>query len=237
VPGDFMSAVTETITEEALSRAPLAIVEGQGSLIHPAYSAVALGILHGCCPDAMVLCHQPSRTEIEEYGVEIPPLDELVGVYERAAALVYPSRVVAVALNTFDLDEASAERQAAEAGARTGLPVTDVMAQTIQASEIGPDIIYHLGSNPKEAERISKLTPFLQAKEIGRIEAKLADSPPVKKTTSAPAPIAPVTPRGATARVVDTTDPRSIKSMSTSEWIEAERQRQIKRWEAQTKFR
>ena len=117
------------------------------------------------------------------------------------------------------------------------LPVTDVMAQTIQASEIGPDIIYHLGSNPKEAERISKLTPFLQAKEIGRIEARLADSPPVKKTTSAPAPIAPVTPRGATARVVDTTDPRSIKSMSTSEWIEAERQRQIKRWEAQTKFR
>jgi len=113
------------------------------------------------------------------------------------------------------------------------LPITTVMAQTIQASEVGPDVAYYLGANPKEAERISRLAPFLQAKEIGRIEAKLADAPPVKRTTSAPAPIAPVTPRGGNAPVIDTTDPRSIKSMSTSEWIEAERQRQIKRWEAQ----
>lgn len=117
------------------------------------------------------------------------------------------------------------------------LPITAVMAQTIQASEIGPDVVYYLGSNPKEADRIARLAPFLQAREIGRIEAKLADSPPVKKTTSAPAPIAPVTPRGGTAKVIDTTDPRSIKSMSTSEWIEAERQRQMRKWEAQTKYR
>ena len=117
------------------------------------------------------------------------------------------------------------------------LPVTQVMAQTIQASEVGPEIAYFLGSNPKEADRISRLTPFLQAKEIGKIEAKLADNPPVKKSSSAPAPIAPVTPRGNTARSTDTTDPRSIKEMSTSEWIEAERQRQIRKWEAQHKLR
>lgn len=113
------------------------------------------------------------------------------------------------------------------------LPVTDVMAQTIQASEIGPEIAYHLGSNPKEAERISRLSPFMQAKEIGRIEARLSDNPPVRKPSSAPAPIAPVTPRGNTGKTYDTTDPRSVKEMSTSEWIEAERQRQIKKWEAQ----
>ena len=113
------------------------------------------------------------------------------------------------------------------------LPVTQVMAQTIQASEIGPEIAYYLGTNPKDAERISKLSPFLQAKEIGKIEAKLADNPPVKKTSSAPAPIAPVTPRGNTGKTFDTTDPRSIKEMSTSEWIEAERQRQMKKWETQ----
>lgn len=113
------------------------------------------------------------------------------------------------------------------------LPITTVMAQTIQASDVGPEVAYYLGANPKEADRISRLAPFLQAKEIGRIEAKLAEAPPPKRTTSAPAPIAPVTPRGASAPVLDTTDPRSIKSMSTSEWIEAERQRQIKRWEAQ----
>jgi hypothetical protein len=113
------------------------------------------------------------------------------------------------------------------------LPITDAMAQTIQASEVGPDMAYYLGSNPKEADRISRLTPLAQAKELGKIEAKLADNPPVKKTSSAPAPIAPVTARSSGSSVVDTTDPRSIKNMSTSEWIEAERLRQIKKWEAQ----
>ena len=112
------------------------------------------------------------------------------------------------------------------------LPITDVMAQTIQSSEIGPDMAYYLGTNPKEAERISRLSPFMQAKEIGKIEAKLSDNPPVKKTSSAPAPIAPVNARSSSAPAYDTTDPRSIKNMSTSEWIEAERTRQIKKLEA-----
>lgn len=112
------------------------------------------------------------------------------------------------------------------------LRVTDYMAQTIQASEIGPDVLYWLGSNPKEAARISQLPPLQQAREIGKVEAKLVDNPPVKKTTAAPPPINPVTPAGKGAKVVDTTDPRSIDTLSTSEWIEAERQRQIRAWEA-----
>ena len=107
------------------------------------------------------------------------------------------------------------------------------MAQTIQASEIGPDVIYWLGSNPKEADRIARLSPLLQAREIGKIEARLGANPPAKKTTTAPAPIAPVTARTASAPAYDTTDPRSVKSMSTSEWIEAERLRQVKKYEAQ----
>lgn len=112
------------------------------------------------------------------------------------------------------------------------LPITDVMAQSIQASDIGPEVAYHLGVNPKEAERIARLPPILQAKEIGKIEAKLAADPPVKKMTSAPTPISPVTARSTGAPAYDTTDPRSIKTMSTSEWIEAERQRQMKKQEA-----
>ena len=113
------------------------------------------------------------------------------------------------------------------------LPVTDVMAQTIQASDIGPDVIYYLGSNPKEAQRIAQLQPYMQAKEIGKIEAKLSDSPPARRTSTAPAPIAPVTARTSGAPVYDTTDPRAAKTMSTSDWIEAERLRQIKKYEAQ----
>ena len=111
------------------------------------------------------------------------------------------------------------------------LRITEVMAQTIQASEIGPDVAYFLGANPKEADRISKLQPILQAKEIGKLEAKLADNPVVKKTTSAPTPIAPVTARSSGAPVYDTTDPRSVKTMSASEWIIADRARQMKKLE------
>jgi hypothetical protein len=112
------------------------------------------------------------------------------------------------------------------------LPITDVMAQSIQASDIGPEVAYHLGANPKEAERIARLSPILQAKEIGKLEAKLASDPPVKKTSNAPTPISPLTARSTGTPAYDTTDPRSIKTMSTSDWIEAERQRQVKKQEA-----
>lgn len=116
------------------------------------------------------------------------------------------------------------------------LPITNVMAETIQSSDIGPDLAYYLGANPKEADRISRLAPFAQAKEIGKIEAKLSDNPPVKKTTSAPAPIAPVTARGNSGNAAfDTTDPRSTKTMSTSDWIEADRKRQMKKMEARNR--
>ena len=113
------------------------------------------------------------------------------------------------------------------------LPITNVMAETIQSSDIGPELAYYLGSNPKDAERISRMTPLGQAKEIGKIEAKLAAEPPVKKTTSAPAPISPVTARSSGSPAIDTTDPRSIKTMTASQWIEADRARQMKKLEAQ----
>lgn len=114
------------------------------------------------------------------------------------------------------------------------LRITETMAEVIRASDIGPDVLYFLGSNPKEADRISKLSPFLQAKEIGRLETKVSsEPPPTKKVSTAPAPINPVASRSASSPVLDTTDPRSVKSMSTSEWIEAERKRQIKKLETQ----
>ena len=112
------------------------------------------------------------------------------------------------------------------------LPITNVMAQTIQSSDNGPDIAYYLGTNPKEADRIARLEPFLQAKEIGKLEAKVASEPFTKRTSSAPAPISPVTARGSQSGSFDTTDSRSIKSMTTSQWIDAERARQVKKQEA-----
>ncbi len=112
------------------------------------------------------------------------------------------------------------------------LRITDAMAETIKASAVGPDLAYWLGSNPKEADRISRLSPLLQAREIGKIEAKLSAEPIQKKTTSAPDPIRPVGARAVNHGVVDTTDPRSTQTMTTSEWIAAERQRQINKAKA-----
>jgi uncharacterized NAD-dependent epimerase/dehydratase family protein len=127
VPGDFMSRVVEDLTCEVLSRSAVAVVEGQGSLVHPAYSGVALAILHGCYADAMILCHHCGRREIEGYGVVVPDLPDLIDLYERASAPVFRSRVVAVALNTHGLDAGSA-RAAVEAAEReTGLPAADVV--------------------------------------------------------------------------------------------------------------
>lgn len=111
--------------------------------------------------------------------------------------------------------------------------VTPFMAETIKASEMGPDVAYYLGLNPEESNRIAELPPLLQAREIGKIEAKLAAEPPVKKASSAPAPIAPVTARNATAPAYDTTDPRSTKAMSDAEWIEAENARIRRKLEAE----
>jgi uncharacterized NAD-dependent epimerase/dehydratase family protein len=127
LPGDFMAGATETMTMEALEGNELVVVEGQGSLNHPAFSGVALGILHGCCPDAMVLCHQASRLRIRGFPDRLPPLDRLVDLYERAAAPVYPSRMAAVAVNTFDLDPGAAGRALEQAGRVTGLPAFDVI--------------------------------------------------------------------------------------------------------------
>jgi uncharacterized NAD-dependent epimerase/dehydratase family protein len=127
VPGDFMARVVEDLTLEALSRSDIAVVEGQGSLVHPAYSGVTLAILHGAWPDAMVLCHQPTRTRIEEFDMDIPPLAELIDLYERLCLPLFRCRVVAVALNTYDMDATSARAAIAGAQRDTGLPATDAV--------------------------------------------------------------------------------------------------------------
>jgi len=127
VPGDFMARVMEDLTLRGLSAAPLAIVEGQGSLIHPGYSGVALAMLHGCCPDGLILCHHPGRDKIRGFDTPIPALPDLISIYERAAASVFPTRVVAIALNTYDMSEQSALKVVGAAEDETGVITTDVV--------------------------------------------------------------------------------------------------------------
>jgi uncharacterized NAD-dependent epimerase/dehydratase family protein len=104
----------------------LLFVEGQGSLVHPLYSGVTLGLVHGAAPHAFVLCHKAGATEIEGCpGHPIPPLTELVELHEHISLPVRRARVVAVALNTADLDVAAAHAAIERTEEETGLPTDD----------------------------------------------------------------------------------------------------------------
>lgn len=125
VISDFAAGVVEEEVMAAARDHEVVVVEGQGSLLHPGYSGVTLSLLHGACPRALVLCHQPSRRSIRHGEVPIPPLREVADAYERAAAWVSPARVVGVALNTFDLGETEAHAAVAESARACGVPATD----------------------------------------------------------------------------------------------------------------
>lgn len=105
------------------------IIEGQGSLLHPGYAGVALGLLHGSQPDVLVLCHDPLRTEIDEYpGFVIPPLDEVIALNLTLARRTNPdAQCLAIALNTAKLSIDASYAVLTEYEQRFGLPTFDPM--------------------------------------------------------------------------------------------------------------
>lgn len=127
VVSDFLAGAAEQLVVEARARGgELLLVEGQGSLSHPAYSGVTLGLFHGSMPHTLVLCHRPGTTEIEGMpGHALLPLAELVDLHERIALPARKARVVCVALNTAGLSEAEASAAIAAAEAETGLRADD----------------------------------------------------------------------------------------------------------------
>jgi len=127
VVSDFLAGAAERLVVEGHRRGgELLFVEGQGSLSHPAYSGVTLGLIHGSAPHVFVLCHQAGSDEIEGYpGHPIPSLPELIELHERIALPLRPARVACLALNTAQLDEEAARAAIADAASATGLPADD----------------------------------------------------------------------------------------------------------------
>jgi uncharacterized NAD-dependent epimerase/dehydratase family protein len=126
VVADFIAGAAERLVLESAHDADLVLVEGQGSIIHPSYSGVTYGLLHGSLPHAQIMCAQPTRRAINGCEwVTIPPLAEFIRLSELAAAPLRAAPVIAVALNTFDLDDLAARRAIDAAHRDTGLPVTD----------------------------------------------------------------------------------------------------------------
>jgi uncharacterized NAD-dependent epimerase/dehydratase family protein len=127
VVADFLAGAAERLVVEGAERGgKLLFVEGQGSLIHPMYSGVTLGLVHGAAPHAFVLCHRAGTTEIEGApGHPIPPLRELVELHERMSLPARHAQVACIALNTAGLDDADARAAVEVAGDETGLPADD----------------------------------------------------------------------------------------------------------------
>ena len=127
VVSDFLAGAAERLVVEGHERGgELLIVEGPGSLVHPAYSGVTLGLIHGSAPHVFVLCHKAGSTEIEGYpGHPLPGLLELIELHERIALPLRPARVACLALNTAHLSEDEARAAIVAAAAATGLPADD----------------------------------------------------------------------------------------------------------------
>lgn len=133
VVSDFAAGAAEQLVLEAARgsvwegdrRVPdLILVEGQGSLGHPAYSGVTLSLMHGSCPDALILCADAASEEVFP-RVPMPDLSLLADRYEGVAALTKPAPVVAVSINTRGLDEETAREYVERVSHSTGRPATD----------------------------------------------------------------------------------------------------------------
>jgi uncharacterized NAD-dependent epimerase/dehydratase family protein len=128
VIADFIAGAAERLVVEGASRGgKLLWVEGQGSLIHPAYSGVTLGLVHGSAPHAFVLCHQAGATQIDGYpGATLPPLRELVALHEMISLQQRKAPVLCVAVNTrFLATDDDARAAIAAIAAETGLLADD----------------------------------------------------------------------------------------------------------------
>jgi uncharacterized NAD-dependent epimerase/dehydratase family protein len=133
VISDFTNGTVEWLVEQGEARADWVIVEGQGSIDHPAYSAVTMGLIHGATPHAMVMVHKPGLAahdfdHLPEASFPIAELPPFIELHERIAGLIAPSKVVAVAVNTTLYPSDDEARAVIESiGAETGLPADDVV--------------------------------------------------------------------------------------------------------------
>jgi uncharacterized NAD-dependent epimerase/dehydratase family protein len=132
VVADFISGAAETLSPDA---APdhWDVIEGQGSLFHPAYAGVTLGLIHGSQPDALVLCHDPLRTHIDDYpDYPIVSLEVACARYAEAARLTNPgAEVVGLSLNTSKMAPEAARALLIDLERRHGLFCFDPMASDL----------------------------------------------------------------------------------------------------------
>jgi uncharacterized NAD-dependent epimerase/dehydratase family protein len=130
VVADFMAGAVEVLTPDN-EPDHWDLIEGQGSLFHPSFSGVTMALVHGGQPDALVLCHEPTRTHMRGLPhFDVPTLEDLGPLALQLARRVNPDcRIIGCSINTAALDEAAADAYLAETEARMGLPCVDPFRQ------------------------------------------------------------------------------------------------------------
>ncbi|MGX1305371.1 putative NAD-dependent epimerase/dehydratase family protein [Amorphus suaedae] len=125
VVADFISGAAEWISP-ANDPAHWDLIEGQGSLFHPSFAGVSLGLLHGAQPDAFVVCHEPTRTKMRGVQHPLPSIRDVIDLTVRCGSLTNPAiRCVGIAINTAALSEAEARSVLDATAAEYNLPATD----------------------------------------------------------------------------------------------------------------
>ena len=127
VVADFINGAAEKLILQNQHHEIL-LIEGQGSIIHPRYSAVTLGLLHGCMPQGLILCYEMGRNTV--YGldqVKLPPLQKFKDLYELNASTQHPCRVIAVGINGRKFSDAEVEEERKRIEGELGLPAADVL--------------------------------------------------------------------------------------------------------------
>jgi uncharacterized NAD-dependent epimerase/dehydratase family protein len=133
VVADFISGAVEWIAPEAAAT-HWDVIEGQGSLFHPSFSGVTLGLLHGAQPDAFVVCHEPTRTTMRGVQHPLPTIADVIDLTLRCGRLTNPAiRPVGIAVNTEALGEDEARRYLDGLAREHGLPASDPIRFGVEA--------------------------------------------------------------------------------------------------------
>ena len=126
VVSDFVNGAVEQLMIQNEHHDYL-LVEGQGSISHPAFSAVTAGLLHGCAPDGLIFCYEAGRLQVKGLNeVDIPPLQQQMQAFEVMSRLRHPCQIIGIAVNTRNLTPEQAEKELADAESTFGLPACDV---------------------------------------------------------------------------------------------------------------